>query len=225
MRIAAGFVLVTLAGVIAALVFQRMRPREISEEPRPYVPAVDFVSPADLEQLPLATRFDWPIGSEHGALIYNAQHCGEWNEDFGGRHSGDDLNGIGGYNTDLGDPVYAIAAGQVIFAATGGPGWGKIVIVMHAIERNGTRAYVQSFHAHLQEIAVTPGHIVKRGERIGSIGTAEGKYFAHLHFEMREFLTPTIGAGYRQDLTGWLNPGKFIEEHRGASADDLLPDF
>ena len=221
-----GFAAIALACLTALiLVYLIRRAQRIARPVRLYVPSLDVISAAELEQLPLADRFDSPVGSEHGALTYNAQFCGEWNQDFGGRHSGDDLNGIGGYNTDLGDPVYAVATGRVIFAAEGGPGWGRIVILVHAIERGGGRAYVQSFYAHLQDIAAKPGRIVRRGERIGSIGTAEGRYFAHLHFEMREFSTPAIGAGYRQDLAGWLNPGKFIEENRGAAADDLLPDF
>jgi hypothetical protein len=31
---------------------------------------------------------------------------------------------------------------------------------------------------------------------------------------MREFITPFIGAGYRDDTRGWINPTKFIEAHR-----------
>ena len=56
--------------------------------------------------------------------------------------------------------------------------------------------------------------MVKRGQQIATVGTANGRYFAHLHFEMREFLTPFIGPGYRQDTRGWINPTKFIETHR-----------
>jgi hypothetical protein len=31
---------------------------------------------------------------------------------------------------------------------------------------------------------------------------------------MREFITPFIGPGYREDTRGWLDPTKFIEAHR-----------
>ena len=60
----------------------------------------------------------------------------------------------------------------------------------------------------------TAGETVKRGQQIATVGTANGRYFAHLHFEMREFLTPFIGPGYREDTRGWINPTKFIEAHR-----------
>lgn len=171
-------------------------------------PAFRIPSPLELESIPTASHFDFPLGNENGALAYNAQHFTE------NKHLGDDLNGIGGENSDLGDPIYAIADGRVLLAREGGPGWGNIVILLHAYVENGQHKYVQSYYGHVQDMLVHPGEIVKRGQQIATVGTANGRYFAHLHFEMREFLTPFIGAGYRQDTRGWINPTKFIEEHR-----------
>ncbi|MFL6595529.1 MAG: M23 family metallopeptidase, partial [Chthoniobacterales bacterium] len=91
-------------------------------------PEFQLPSALDLASLPTAARFDFPLGSENGALAYNAQPFTE------NRHLGDDLNGIGGENSDLGDPVFAVADGRVIYAQEGGPGWGNIVIVLHAYE-------------------------------------------------------------------------------------------
>lgn len=172
-------------------------------------------SPIDLAALPTATRFDHPLGSEHGAMAYNAQRFTE------NLHLGDDLNGIGGENSDLGDPVFAVADGQVVAAREGGPGWGNVIIVLHAYRENGARKYAQSFYGHVQTILVTPKEKVHRGQQIATVGTGGGKYWAHLHFEMREFLTPYIGAGYRKDTRGWLDPSAFIETHRGAPDDDV----
>jgi murein DD-endopeptidase MepM/ murein hydrolase activator NlpD len=178
-------------------------------------PAFQIVPALFLASLPTATRFDFPIGSENGALGYNAQPFTQ------NRHLGDDLNGIGGENSDLGDPVYAVADGRVLFAEEGGPGWGNIIIVLHAYEENGERKYVQSYYAHVDEILAEPKQKVRRGEQIATIGTADGRYWAHLHFEMREFTTPFVGPGYRDDTRGWMDPSSFIASHRGAAEDDV----
>lgn len=171
-------------------------------------PAFRIPSPLELVSLPTATHFDFPLGNENGAMAYNAQHFTE------NKHLGDDLNGIGGENSDLGDPIYAIADGRVLLARDGGPGWGNIVILLHAYLENGERKYVQSYYGHVEKMLIHPGDLVKRGQQIATVGTANGRYFAHLHFEMREFLTPFIGAGYREDTRGWLDGTKFIEQHR-----------
>ncbi len=171
-------------------------------------PAFRIPSPLELASIPTATHFDFPLGNEDGAMAYNAQHFTE------NRHLGDDLNGIGGENSDLGDPIYAIADGRVLLARDGGPGWGNIVILLHAYLENGERKYVQSYYGHVQDMLVHRGEMVKRGQQIATVGTANGRYFAHLHFEMREFITPFIGPGYREDTHGWLDPMEFVEKHR-----------
>ena len=195
------FALVFLATLAWKLWPELTRPKFVD-------PAFRLPSPLELESIPTASHFDFPLGNENGAMAYNAQHFTD------NKHLGDDLNGIGGENSDLGDPIYAIADGRVLLAREGGPGWGNIVILLHAYLEHGERKYVQSYYAHVQEMLVHPGETVKRGQQIATVGTADGRYFAHLHFEMREFLTPFIGAGYRQDTRGWINPTKFIEEHR-----------
>src|SRR5436309_7930733 len=107
-------------GFVAALWIQLWpeltRPRKID-------PAFQLPSALELAALPTATRFDFPLGSENGALAYNAQRFTE------NHHLGDDLNGIGGENSDLGDPIYAVADGRVLLARDGGPGWGNVIIV------------------------------------------------------------------------------------------------
>jgi murein DD-endopeptidase MepM/ murein hydrolase activator NlpD len=198
---------------LAAGLFLRLAP-ELRRRPK-ISSAFRIASPILVAGLPTATRFDFPIGSENGAFAYNAQPFTE------NRHLGDDLNGIGGENSDLGDPVFAVADGEVIFADEAGPGWGNVIIVLHAYEENGARKFVQSYYGHVETILVVPKQQVHRGEPIATVGTADGKYWAHLHFEMREFSTPFIGPGYREDTRGWINPSAFIAAHRGAPEDDV----
>jgi murein DD-endopeptidase MepM/ murein hydrolase activator NlpD len=197
------------AATLGVHLWSELRRHEVVDPGLRVVPALELVS------LPTAARFDFPIGTEHGAMSYNAQPFTE------NKHLGDDLNGIGGENSDLGDAVYAAADGRVLLARDGGPGWGNVIIVLHAYEENGERKYVQSYYGHLESMLVAPRQDVKRGQQIATIGTANGAYWAHLHFEMREFLTPFIGPGYRQDTGGWLNPSEFIRHHRGAADDDV----
>src|SRR6266436_1317901 len=143
-----------LIALAAGLVF-RLGP-ELRRPPK-VPPAFQIASPILLAGLPTAARFDFPIGSENGAFAYNAQRFTE------NRHLGDDLNGIGGENSDLGDPIFAVADGQVIFEGDAGPGWGNVIIVLHAYEENGTRKFVQSYYGHLETIMVERKQKVHRG--------------------------------------------------------------
>jgi hypothetical protein len=227
------FVLSCVATIAWNLWPELTRPRKID-------PAFQLPSPLELASIATAARFDFPLGSENGALAYNAQRFTE------SHHLGDDLNGIGGENSDLGDPVYVVADGRVLLARDGGPGWGNVIIVLHAYidngagrsratltgkpERvdepggnsiNGERKYVQSYYGHVETMLVHAGEDVQRGQQIATVGNADGRYLAHLHFEMREFITPFVGPGYRQDTRGWLDPTAFIQQHRGAPEDDV----
>jgi len=92
---------------------------------------------------------------------------------------------------------------------------------MHALEENGARRYVQSYYAHVETILVKDGADVRRGQQIATVGNAGGRYWAHLHLEMREFITPFVGPGYRDDTRGWINSSEFIRAHRGAPEDDV----
>ena len=173
-----------------------------------------------LGEIPASTRFESPLGSEHGALTYNAQKYWEKNEQRGGHHTGDDLNGIGGMNTDLGDPVHAIADGLVVFAGEPSPGWGKVAVVAH---RDPAGRLLESMYAHLDRLDVAVGTLVARGRRLGTVGTANGYYPAHLHFEMRQGDGVDLGGGYGMFPLNRLDPTKTLGELAGAAPDDLSP--
>lgn len=146
--------------------------------------------------------FDFPVGPPDGLGYYDAQPFGA------NDHLGNDWNGNGGLDTDLGDPVHAVAAGVVTDATDHAGGWGNIVRITHAC---GHR--VESLYAHLDTIEVVVGARVARGQRLGTIGTAGGQYRAHLHFELRDRFLP-IGGGYDADRTGYLDPTAYIRSHR-----------
>ena len=170
--------------------------------------------------LPRAVRFSSPMGAANGALTYNAQSFWEMNEKRGGNHTGDDLNGIGGMNTDLGDPVYAIADGLVIFAGEPSTGWGKIVMLAHRLDDG---RIIQSMYAHLDEIRVPLGSLVARGRPIGSVGTANGNYPAHLHFELRAAAGTSVTGAYRDQPLDCLEPAGLLAELGAGDTPELAP--
>jgi hypothetical protein len=179
-----------------------------------------FLSAWQTAEIPRALRFDPPLGSDHSALVYNAQKFWEMNEKRGGHHIGDDLNGIGGMNTDLGDPVFATADGLVLYAGEPSPGWGKLVVIAH---RAPDGKLLHSMYAHLHRISVALGSLIPRGGKVGTVGTANGYYPAHLHFEMRASDGVDIGAGYVASPLNRLDPMATVAALREAAADDLSP--
>lgn len=183
---------------------------------KPLDPAFVRLTPRETATLPLATRFDMPMGSEHGAFTYNARPFRI------ARHLGDDLNGIGGENSDLGDAVYAAGAGRVIYAGVPSADWGNMILIAHRLpEGDELGPVVQTVYAHLESMRVRTGQIVQRGEQIGSVGTAGGKYLAHLHFEVRVGPYVNPGQGYADTALNRVSPEVFIRAHRGAEADVL----
>lgn len=161
----------------------------------------------------IADGFDFPVGKPDAAGYYKSRGLRLRSP----RHYGEDWNGRGGGNSDLGDPVYAIADGIVTFAANVRGGWGNVVLTRHAYRDPGTGKvkYIDTLNGHLDRIMVKLGQTVKRGQQIGTIGTNFGMYPAHLHFEMRHNIH--IGMARNDvpnDMVNWADPTQFIEKHR-----------
>ena len=161
-----------------------------------------------IQRCPVADGFDFPVGKPNAKGYYNAQKFGRNN------HLADDWNGRGGGNTDLNDPVYAIADGIVVQSKNFRGGWGRVMRILH---NSGTRkkpVYVESLYAHMRTLLVKPGMLVTRGQKIGTIGNANGVYWAHLHLEIRTSINMPLGQGYSRDTMGYTDPTKFIKRHR-----------
>jgi murein DD-endopeptidase MepM/ murein hydrolase activator NlpD len=135
----------------------------------------------------LADGFDFPVGKPNAEGYYKSRGL----RLRAPQHFGEDWNGRAGGDSDLGDPVYAIADGVVTFAHNVRAGWGNVVLTRHAYRdpASGQIKYCDTLNGHLHQILVKQGQIIKRGEKIGTIGTNFGMYPAHLHFEMRHNLS------------------------------------
>lgn len=207
-------VLLTLAMVV--MIVRELRSSAF--QPKPLDPPFVRLTPLETAALPLATRFDMPMGSEHGAFTYNARAFRIQ------RHLGDDLNGIGGGNSDLGDLVHAAGAGRVIYAGVPSADWGRMILIAHRLpDGDELGPVVQTVYAHLESIHVSVGQIVQRGDPVGTVGTAGGRYLAHLHFEVRVGPYVNPGQGYADTALNRVAPEVFIRAHRGADAEVLNP--
>ncbi|MCY7323124.1 MAG: M23 family metallopeptidase [Phormidesmis sp. CAN_BIN36] len=91
-------------------------------------------------------------------------------------HSGTELG------SPMGTPVLAAYAGQVAFADFLG-GYGLAVALNH---NQGTQ---QTLYAHLSEIFVKPGDLVRQGMVVGRVGSTGASTGPHLHFEFRQLTT------------------------------------
>lgn len=153
----------------------------------------------------LAKTFSFPVGNGTAKNYYNAQKFRENN------HLGEDWNINTGGNADLGEPILSIANGFVLFAEDVKGGWGNVIRILHKTRKG---QFVESLYAHCDSIFIKKGDYVEEKQQIGTIGTAHGKYLAHLHFELRNKPNMPLGGGYSKNASDFLCPTEFIENNQ-----------
>ncbi len=158
----------------------------------------------------LADGFDFPVGDGDATGYYRARGLTPF------KHLGDDWNGVGGGNSDLGDPILAIADGIVVYSYDYGSNWGEVIIVRHRyLNREGEVECVDSLYGHVQNRRVMVGDELRRGDWIADIGNNRGMYKAHLHLEIRKNIDIGIKAwNYSKGLSNYHRPADFIVRHR-----------
>lgn len=103
-------------------------------------------------------------------------------------HNGIDFGG------SVGDPVFATAAGTV--SRTGyDRAMGNYIFVKHGNN-------LETVYMHLSKTLVKKGQTVKKGEKIGSLGSTGRSTGPHLHYEVHKNGTP-------------INPKPYIKEQEG----------
>jgi murein DD-endopeptidase MepM/ murein hydrolase activator NlpD len=91
-------------------------------------------------------------------------------------HKGIDFDG------ETGDSVNASEAGTVSHAGILGS-FGNLVKINHG-------SGLETYYAHLDNITVNVGDVVKKGQMIGAMGASGRATGSHLHFELRQNGTP-----------------------------------
>ena len=202
---------------VAGIYGQDVPPATVPEQLRP---GLVLLTPHQLALTPLVDGFQSPCGTARGGFVYDAQPFNTHNAQRGGHHTGSDINGIGGENSDLGLPVHAAARGLVVYCGEPSADWGKVVVLAHRLP--GDSRIIQTLYAHLDKSIVRQGQLVGRGEPIGTIGTANGNYLAHLHFEAISSICTEAGqpAYVQQGTMNRLDPQQLIAAHPAPAVPD-----
>ena len=114
-----------------------------------------------------------PIGAPGGRFLWPTT-VRRLTQYFNWRHTGVDIAG------PLGTPLFAAEEGVVIKAAASGwnGGYGKMVIVDHG---DG----VTSLYGHAQQLLVSQGEHVNKGQTLALMGSTGRSTGSHIHFEVR----------------------------------------
>lgn len=92
---------------------------------------------------------------------------------------------------NLGENVNASLDGKVISAEYNNGGYGNLIVIEH---QNNMKTY----YAHLNEIYVNVGDMVKKDDIIGAVGSTGNSTGPHLHFELRVDNKPVDPVKYIQ---------------------------
>lgn len=125
-------------------------------------------------------EYRWPLA----AGIVSSEFGRRWNRP----HEGIDIA------ADEGEPVYASAAGEVLYANNRMRGYGNVVILRHD-------AQTTTLYAHNKSLKVRLGEKVKQGQVIALVGSTGLSTGPHVHFEIRRSQTA-------------LNPRKVLPKSR-----------
>ncbi len=191
----------------------------------------------------LADGFDFPVGDANGQGKYRSTgskvlHAWRIAANFGenrpsGIQTGEDWDGEG--DSDLGQPVYSIGNGRVIYAQEDIAPLGKTVVIEHQFLENGKLTTVFSHYSRLQDVLVTKGQNVKRRVKIGTVGKGAGEDFpAYLHFEIRKANTAALGPEFSPSAERWSEeqirahseaPSPFIKARRKLTHPATMPEL
>jgi murein DD-endopeptidase MepM/ murein hydrolase activator NlpD len=112
----------------------------------------------------------------------------------------------------IGSPVLSCADGKIVFTGTRKRfrRYGNTVLVDH-----GNGAY--TYYAHLSEILVKKGQLVRKGQKIALVGNSGRSTGPHCHLEVRVANTMYNPLAYfsPQEITGTLMTARFRETPMG----------
>lgn len=130
--------------------------REMADKQKDKVRCIPAIVPVPIKNIKISSGFGYRRDPVYGGTRF---------------HSGID------FSDATGTPIYATADG-VVAAATWASGYGNKIDINHGYN------YLTRY-AHLSKIDVKPGQTVKRGQKIGEMGSTGKSTGPHLHYEVR----------------------------------------
>lgn len=83
------------------------------------------------------------------------------------------------FTAPRGTPIQATGSGTVVTVRNSRIGWGKHVIINHGYG-------YKTLYAHMQDIHVEVGDVVKKGQQIGTVGSSGTSTAPHCHYEIHQ---------------------------------------
>ncbi|HEX8987230.1 MAG TPA: peptidoglycan DD-metalloendopeptidase family protein [Rhodocyclaceae bacterium] len=148
---------------------QQAAPAKGEEKPAPKAAEAKPAAPVGDD----AVDWTWPAAGKPVAGFADSGPAVNKGIDIGGR---------------TGDPVFAAAAGKVVYVGSGLRGYGNLVIVRH-------NASYLSAYAHNSKILVKETQAVAKGQKIAEIGNSDAEQ-PGLHFEIRRLGKPVDPLNY-----------------------------
>jgi len=122
-----------------------------------YVPSLNPVNPGNIKR----------ISSDFGFRFHPVDQVLK-------KHEGIDIA------ANLATPIHCTASGFVQIAAAHVRGYGNYIQIKH-------KYGFETRYGHLSKIYVKAGHLVKKGDIIGFIGSTGKSTGCHLHYEIRKY--------------------------------------
>jgi len=143
-------------------------------------------------------------------------------ERFSGYHAGSDAEATSAAEKDADVPVFAAADGTIVLRKAVS-GYGGVVMVESAV--NGETVTFLYGHVRLSSIAKTVEQGVKKGERLGVLGTGfssetDGER-KHLHFAILKGKSTRL-TGYvssKSQLSPWYDPENWLKDRQAREPD------
>lgn len=119
----------------------------------------------------------------NACITYSTVYMGNYHMDhkeYAGSHIAIDIR------MPEGTPISAVANGVVTKAVQKPTGFGRYIVIKHpdAPDASGKKQTLYSAYAHMSELKVREGQVVKKGDLIGYSGSSGTSTTPHLHFQV-----------------------------------------